>query len=122
MFTQGLKLGRVIRVIRFIGVMFCLGETGLNQFMKLMDWPEFCMGSHLSIVVSGSDQSDELGVLHVDDGDASPQNRLSLTAVLDDLTVQLKYFNYLVQCHTFQKYIATNYFQINYVYIRCAST
>ena len=43
------------------------------------------------IMVSGLDQSDELGVLYGGNSSVAPQNRSSLTAVLEGLTVQLKY-------------------------------
>ena len=95
--------------------MLCLDQAGLIQFIKHTGWPEFCMGSRLSLMVSGSDQSDELDVFHSDNGNVSPRNKLSLTAVLENLTVQLKYFNCLVQCSTLQKY-NSDHFQINYVY------
>ena len=42
-------------------------------------------------MVSALDQSDELGVLYGGNGSVAPQNRSSLTAVLEGLTVQLKY-------------------------------
>ena len=42
-------------------------------------------------MVSGLDQSDELGVLYGGNGSIAPQNRSSLTPVLEGLTVQLKY-------------------------------
>ena len=48
------------------------------------------------ITVFGPDQSDELGILDSDDGKVSPQNRSLVTAVLEELTVQLEYFDHLV--------------------------
>ena len=56
------------------------------------------------ITVFGPDQSDELGMLDSDNGRVSPQNRSLMTAVLDDLTVQLEYFDHLVQLHTSKIY------------------
>ena len=40
-------------------------------------------------MVFGPDQIDELGMLDSDNGRVSPQNRSLMTAVLEELTVQL---------------------------------
>ena len=53
------------------------------------------------ITVFGPDQSDEFDS---DNGRVSPQNRPLMNAVLDDLTVQLEYFDHLVQLHTSKIY------------------
>ena len=58
------------------------------------------MGSCTLIMLYGPDQNDELGVLDGNDGRVSPRNKSSLTAVLDNLTVQLEYFDCLVQSCT----------------------
>ena len=50
------------------------------------------------------DQSDELDMLDSDNGRVSPQNWSLMTAVLEDLTVQLEYFDHLVQSHTSKIY------------------
>ena len=43
--------------------------------------------------MSGHDQSDKFGMLKGDDGSISPQNRSLLTAVLEELSVHLEYFD-----------------------------
>ena len=48
-------------------------------------------------MVSVLDQSDELGMLYGENGSTAPQNRSSLTTVLEGLTVQSEYFDHLVQ-------------------------
>ena len=53
------------------------------------------MGSHALIMVSSSDQSDELGVLDGDSDSVCPQNRS--IAVSKGLTVQLEHFDHFMQ-------------------------
>ena len=54
--------------MRLILVTFCLGHTGLDPVYKISG---FCIGSHVLMMVSGPDQSNELSVLNVDDGSIS---------------------------------------------------
>ena len=49
------------------------------------------MGSCAFLMALSPDQNDELGMVDGDDSSISPQSKLTLTAVLEGLTVQLAY-------------------------------
>ena len=59
-------------------------------------------------MASGTEQSDELGVLDGGSGSVSPRNRSKPTCIRG-LTVQLEYYNHLGQMLT----ITANHFLIN---------
>ena len=48
------------------------------------------------IMAFSPDQNYELGMFDGNDSRVSPQSRLTLTAVLEGLTLQLAYFNHLM--------------------------
>ena len=101
-YTSGLKLGRVILIIQ---VTFCPGEFSLIWFIKYPDLTPFYIKLHALLITSGPDQSEELGMLDSDDVSISPPKKVIKTAVLEKVTVQLEYFDCLVQSCTCQMYI-----------------
>ena len=64
--------------------------SGLSGFDLHYKYPGFCIGSCVSTMAFGIDQSNELNVL-TSDGSVSPQRNGK-----NGLTVQLEYFNHSV--------------------------
>ena len=71
--------------------MFCPGQAGLTWFINYLGLIWILHWSRALIMVFNPDQSNELSVLDDDDGHVS-----SFPKYLEDLTVQLEYFDHSV--------------------------
>ena len=75
-------------------VTFCLGQMGVNWFIKYLGLIGFCIILCALIMVSGPDCSNELRMVDSDDGSVSPVSPQH--NYLEVLTAQLEYYDHSV--------------------------